>query len=60
MQVILTEEEYNNFLQQSKEYQSLKSDYNTLCDSYWELDKKYSHLLVFGVTMTNEKLKERK
>lgn len=53
MQVILTEEEYNTLKAQA----TLGQAYSQLHSQYLELKANYNKLLVFGVTISNEKLK---
>lgn len=55
MQVILTEEEYNTLKSQA----TLGQAYLQLHSQYIELKSNYSKLLVFGVSSSNERLKQK-
>ena len=57
MQVILTEEEYEELKIYKSQYSNLKQLYDRLLGKYTEIDEKYSKLLVYGVSETNERLK---
>ena len=57
MQVILTEEEYEELRLCKSQYNNLKELYDRLLGKYTEIDEKYSKLLVYGVSETNERLK---
>ena len=58
MQVILTEEEYNK-LKTGLDSQTtkLKHQIVRLQTEYQDLEKRYTQLLVFGVSSSNERLK---
>lgn len=53
MQAILTEEEYNTLKAQA----TLGQAYSQLHPQYLELKANYNKLLVFGVTISSERLK---
>ena len=55
MQVILTEEEYNTLKSQA----TLGQAYSQLHSQYTELKSNYNKLLVFGVSSSNERLKQK-
>ena len=57
MQVILTEEEYEELKIYKSQYSNLKQLYDRLLGKYTEIDEKYSKLLVYGVSEINERLK---
>lgn len=57
MQVILTEEEYEELRLCKSQYNNLKELYDRLLGKYTEIDEKYSKLLVYGVSEINERLK---
>lgn len=57
MQVILTEEEYEELRLCKSQYNNLKELYDRLLGKYTEIDEKYSKLLVYGVLEINERLK---
>lgn len=57
MQVILTEEEYEELRICKSQYNNLKELYDRLLGKYTEIDEKYSKLLVYGVSEINERLK---
>ena len=57
MQVILTEEEYEELRLCKSQYNNLKELHDRLLGKYTEIDEKYSKLLVYGVSEINERLK---
>lgn len=57
MQVIPTEEEYEELRLCKSQYNNLKELYDRLLGKYTEIDEKYSKLLVYGVSEINERLK---
>lgn len=57
MQVILTEEEYEELRLCKSQYNNLKELYDRLLGKYTEIDEKYSKLLVYGVSEISERLK---
>lgn len=64
MQIILTEEEYSKLLAKAENHQYdvveislLNEELKKLTSKYKELEAKYNKLLVFGVSISNEKLK---
>ena len=57
MQIILTEEEYEELRLCKSQYNNLKELYDRLLGKYTEIDEKYSKLLVYGVSEINERLK---
>lgn len=72
MQVILTEEEYTKLKNQASinstifsndfykdQYRILQKELFKITKAYEELSDKYGKLLVFGVSVNNEKLKGR-
>ena len=66
MQIILTEEEYNQLKSQAKlhqydstEIQLLNEELEQLTSKYKELESKYNKLLVFGVSTSAERLKSK-
>ena len=63
MQYILTQEEYDKLSNKSNQelldkYDELYDELRYLREVHNELKDKYNRLLVFGVTNTNERLKE--
>lgn len=64
MQIILTEEEYAELIAKAEYHQYdvveialLNEQLNKLTSNYKELEAKYNKLLVFGVSISNERLK---
>lgn len=64
MQIILTEEEYAELRAKAKNHQYdvveislLNEELKKLTSNYKELEAKYNKLLVFGVSISNERLK---
>ena len=60
MQIILTEEEYNELHAKANSHKcvrELSKQLKELQSNYKELKAKYNKLLVFGVSTSNERLK---
>ena len=64
MQIILTEEEYAELIAKAENHQYdvveialLNEELKKLTSNYKELEAKYNKLLVFGVSPSNERLK---
>lgn len=60
MQIILTEEEYNELQVRANSHKCVKElskQLKELQSNYKELEAKYNKLLVFGVSTSNERLK---
>lgn len=60
MQVILTEEEYNNLKKLADKSENYEKLYNDLMSQHLALKDEHAKLLVFGVSSNNEKLKAYK
>ena len=65
MQIILTEEEYAELIAKAENHQYdiveialLNKELKKLTSKYKELEAKYNKLLVFGVSISNERLKK--
>ena len=63
MQYILTQQEYDKLINRSNtdlmdRYDEIRDRLLTLRIDYAELQDKYNKLLVFGVSINNEKLKQ--
>ena len=50
-------EEYMDLVYKASIYERLKSEHQKLKRDYAELDSKYTKLLVFGVSVANDRLK---
>lgn len=59
MQYILTEEEYTELTAKAKLYAHSELNLKLLTSKYKELESKYNKLLVYGVSTTNERLKQQ-
>ena len=66
MQIILTEEEYAELIAKAENHQYdlveislLNEELKKLTSKYKELEAKYNKLLVFGVTASNERLRNK-
>lgn len=59
MQYILTEEEYTELTTKAKLYTHSELNLKLLTSKYKELESKYNKLLVYGVSTTNERLKQQ-
>ena len=57
MQYILTEEEYNDLTAKASAANSLAKELKHTKAKYHEVKSKYDRLLVYGVSINNEKLK---
>ena len=57
MQYILTEEEYNDLTAKASTANSLAKELKHVKAKYYEVKSKYDRLLVYGVSINNEKLK---
>lgn len=57
MQVILTEEEYIALKSKADNYDQAQYALSTVCSKLEEVQTKYHNLLVFGVSVNNEKSK---
>lgn len=61
MQYILTEQEYSDLkFNINQTISTLQQKLDTLTKEHKELQEKYNNLLVFGVSLSNERLKENK
>ena len=58
MQVILTEEEYTELTRCRELYNHFYEQYTKLKVNYDKVNDMYSRLLVYGVTNSNERLKD--
>ena len=58
MQVILTEEEYTELTRYKELYEHFYEQYTNLKVKYDKVNDMYSRLLVYGVTNSNEILKD--
>lgn len=66
MQIILTEQEYTTLKTKAENHQYdiveialLNEELKKLTSNYKDLEAKYNKLLVFGVSASNERLKNR-
>ena len=59
MQIILTEEEYNNLKQLADSAENYQSLYNELMSQHLALKDEHAKLLVFSVSSNNEKLEHK-